>query len=81
MRGRAKKSMTLIEAMVRILGEIQPASVRAVCYQLFNLKLIPNMSNGSTSGTTLSRSRAPRSHQCVTSPQHGQANSGRHQIG
>ena len=47
-RGKAAKSLQLIAAAVRILEEIQPASVRAVCYRLFVEKLIPNMSKNST---------------------------------
>lgn len=48
-RGKAKKSLELIAAAEEILAEIQPCSVRAVCYQLFNRKLIPDMSKNSTS--------------------------------
>ena len=47
-RGKARATMELIEACHEILTEIQPASVRAVCYRLFTLGLIPNMSKGST---------------------------------
>jgi hypothetical protein len=47
-RGKAKKSLEIIGAAHRILSEINPASVRAVCYKLFNEKLIPNMSKGQT---------------------------------
>jgi len=47
-RGIATKTLDLIEAAVAILNEIQPASVRAVCYQLFNHKHILDMSKGST---------------------------------
>jgi len=47
-RGIATKTLDLIEAAVAILSEIQPASVRAVCYQLFNHRHIPDMSKGST---------------------------------
>lgn len=47
-RGKARATMALIEACHEILTEIQPASVRAVCYRLFTLGLIPNMSKGST---------------------------------
>ena len=47
-RGKSAKSLELIEASIRILAEIQPASVRAVCYRLFTEKLIPNMSKAST---------------------------------
>ena len=47
-RGKSKASLQLIDAAVVILREIQPASVRAVCYRLFVAKLIPNMSKAST---------------------------------
>ena len=47
-RGRSAKSMILIEAARRILQEIQPCSIRAVCYRLFTQKMIPNMGKKST---------------------------------
>jgi hypothetical protein len=47
-RGKAAKSLQLIEACRDILREIQPASVRAVCYQLFVRGLLPDMSKAST---------------------------------
>lgn len=47
-RGKAQSTMELIRACQEILAEIQPASVRAVCYRLFTMGLIPNMSKGST---------------------------------
>ena len=47
-RGKAKASLELIEACIEILSTIQPASVRAVCYQLFIRKLIADMSKNST---------------------------------
>jgi hypothetical protein len=52
-RGRPKgsksqKSIELIEAAKEILREIQPATVRAVCYRLFVAELIPDMSAKST---------------------------------
>jgi hypothetical protein len=47
-RGRSVKSMFLIEAAKRILQEIQPCSIRAVCYRLFTQKMIPDMSKKST---------------------------------
>lgn len=47
-RGKAKKSIAIIAAAVEILGEIQPATVRAVCYRLFTAGLIPNMKKNST---------------------------------
>jgi hypothetical protein len=47
-RGKAQKSLELIGAARRILSEIQPASVRAVCYKLLNEKLIPSMAKSET---------------------------------
>jgi len=47
-RGKAADSLNIIVKSIAILREIQPASVRAVCYQLFTRKLIPNMSKNST---------------------------------
>lgn len=47
-RGKSAGSLALIEASHRILAEIQPASVRAVCYRLFIEGLIPSMSRGNT---------------------------------
>jgi hypothetical protein len=47
-RGKAKASVAIIDAAHAILAEIQPATVRAVCYRLFALGLIPNMGKGST---------------------------------
>jgi hypothetical protein len=47
-RGMAQKSLDLIEACREILEEIQPTSVRSVCYQLFTRGLIPNMSRSET---------------------------------
>jgi hypothetical protein len=34
-RGKSKKTLKMVDAAVEILDEIQPASVRAVCYRLF----------------------------------------------
>jgi hypothetical protein len=47
-RGKSQRSLELVKAARTILEEIQPASVRAVCYRLFTLKLIANMSKGET---------------------------------
>ncbi len=44
----SKKSIDIITAALVILEEIQPATVRAVCYRLFVQKLIPDMSKAST---------------------------------
>jgi len=47
-RGKSAASLALVDAAATILGEIQPASVRAVCYRLFTMGLIDNMSKGNT---------------------------------
>lgn len=47
-RGKSRASLKLIEACQEILREIQPATVRAVCYRLFTMGLIPDMSKNST---------------------------------
>ena len=47
-RGKAPATLRLIEACQEILREIQPATVRAVCYRLFTMGLIPDMSKNST---------------------------------
>lgn len=48
-RGKSQASLALIDAAYDILEEIQPATVRAVCYRLFVLKLIKSMAKGETS--------------------------------
>jgi len=47
-RGKATNTVRLIDAMHGILAEIQPATVRAVCYRLFVAGLIDNMGKNST---------------------------------
>ncbi len=47
-RGKSKASIELIAAARRILVEIQPATVRAVCYRLFTEKLIDKMTKANT---------------------------------
>ena len=42
-RGKTAKSLALIDACADILQEMQPATVRAVCYQLFIRHLLPSM--------------------------------------
>lgn len=58
-RGKSQRSRDLIAAAVAILQRIAPASIRAVCYQLFILKLIANMSKNETNkvGTQLRDAR------------------------
>jgi hypothetical protein len=51
-RGKAAKTVALIEAAHAILAEIQPATVRAVCYRLFTLGLIPNMGKSATNAVS-----------------------------
>ncbi|OGA72974.1 MAG: hypothetical protein A3G81_22520 [Betaproteobacteria bacterium RIFCSPLOWO2_12_FULL_65_14] len=52
-RGKAQKTLALIAAAARILEEIQPASIRAVCYRLFTEGLIKSMEKSNTN--TVSR--------------------------
>lgn len=47
-RGKARKTINLINAAADILAEIQPATVRAVCYRLFALGIIRDMSKAET---------------------------------
>lgn len=47
-RGKAQKTLELIDAARRILEEIQPATVRAVCYRLFVEKFIDSMAKSNT---------------------------------
>jgi hypothetical protein len=47
-RGRAAKTIERAEAAYAILSEIQPATVRAVCYRLFVQGLIPSMAKRHT---------------------------------
>src|SRR5271157_626940 len=42
-RGRAAATESLIASMREIAEAIQPCSVRALAYQLFNRRLIPSM--------------------------------------
>lgn len=47
-RGKSRNSLALIEASREILAEIQPATIRAVCYRLFVLRLISSMGKNNT---------------------------------
>ena len=47
-RGKSHQSLALIDAAREILAGIQPATVRAVCYKLFTLGLIGDMSKNET---------------------------------
>jgi hypothetical protein len=47
-RGAGRRTTELIESARDILAEIQPCSVRAVCYRLFAAGRIPNMHRNST---------------------------------
>lgn len=47
-RGKSQASLTLIDAAKNILAEIQPATVRAVCYRLFTADLLPGMAKKHT---------------------------------
>ena len=47
-RGKAQHNLDLIAAARDILSELQPTTVRGVCYQLFILRLIPSMAKNET---------------------------------
>ena len=47
-RGQSQHTLTLLEACRNILAEIQPASVRAVCYRLFTMGLLASMKKNET---------------------------------
>jgi hypothetical protein len=47
-RGRSAATKELLQAAVEILEEIQPATVRGVCYRLFSAGYLPSMEKGST---------------------------------
>lgn len=51
-RGKAHKTLALVDAAVRILEEIQPASIRAVCYRLFVAGYIDSMSKTNTNAVS-----------------------------
>ena len=48
-RGKSEKSLELISIAREILEEIQPATVRAVCYRLFVAGVIDSMEKKNTS--------------------------------
>ncbi len=62
-RGKSQKSLALIDAAVRILREIQPASVRAVCYRLFTEGPIPSMAKNHTNAVGTQLVWARENHQ------------------
>ena len=64
-RGKSQKNLDLIAAAKAILREIQPASVRAVCYQLFNRGLLPDMSINSTKNVSVQLTWAREQEQGV----------------
>ena len=47
-RGKSQRTLELIAASEEILAEIQPASIRAVCYRLFTLNMISSMTKSET---------------------------------
>jgi hypothetical protein len=58
-RGRSEKSIALVETAREILAEIQPCSVRSVCYQCFIRGVISGMDKANTNrvGALLTRAR------------------------
>ena len=57
-RGKGARTLRLIASAREILAEIQPASVRAVCYQLFVAGLILSMSKSCTNAVSRLLTRA-----------------------
>ena len=51
-RGKSAKSIAIISAATEILEEIQPATIRAICYRLFVAGLIPSMQKSNTNGVS-----------------------------
>lgn len=47
-RGRSAETKILMARAIDILAEIQPATVRGVCYRLFSAGLLPSMDKSST---------------------------------
>jgi hypothetical protein len=47
-RGKARATLELIGTCTRILEEVAPITVRGICYKLFTMGLIPDMSTSST---------------------------------
>ncbi len=62
-RGKSQKNINLIAAAVRILREIQPASVRAACYRLFTEGIIPSMAKNHTNAVGTQLVWARENHQ------------------
>ncbi|MBI4264996.1 MAG: hypothetical protein HY657_11535 [Acidobacteria bacterium] len=61
-RGKSPRSLALIKAASMVLAEIQPATVRAVCYRLFTMGLITSMAKSETNrvGAQLTWARETR---------------------
>jgi hypothetical protein len=57
-RGQARRTTLLIEAAAEILEEIQPATVRAVCYRLFTQGLLTSMKKSETNRVSRALTRA-----------------------
>src|SRR5215510_4609030 len=47
-RGRSKATLELLEACKKIIEEVQPITVRGVCYRLFVAGLIDSMAKTNT---------------------------------
>jgi hypothetical protein len=61
-RGKSPKSLALIDAASVVLAEIQPATVRAVCYRLFTMGLITSMSKSETNRVSSQLTWARETH-------------------
>ncbi len=57
-RGRSQQMIELLACCIAILYEIQPCSVRAVCYRLFTIGRIPSMQKNETNKVSRLLTRA-----------------------
>ena len=67
-RGKTQAVLTRIEVCRDILVEIQPASVRAVCYQLFVRGLLESMAKTPLTISSSTSGPAPLRWRSTTSP-------------
>jgi hypothetical protein len=63
-RGKSQRSLALIDAAYEVLAEIQPATVRAVCYRLFTMNLIDSMAKNETNKVSVQLTYA-REHDLI----------------
>lgn len=61
-RGKSQRNIELVSTAYTILDEIQPASVRAVCYRLFTMGLITSMVKSETNRVSTQLTWARENH-------------------